>query len=171
MMERFLDWDQRWTRRLSVAERPGPLRTAAAILAHSGDSWFWLIGLAAAYFFGPAPWRPTLVGLAIAIVVTAGTVLTLKLVVRRRRPEGSWGAIYRITDPHSFPSGHAARAILLATLGLAWAPGWLGFVLLVWAPLVVLARVSMGVHYLMDVIAGAALGLVAGLLFLAFLPL
>jgi undecaprenyl-diphosphatase len=171
MMARFLAWDQRWTQRLSVAEKPGALRTTAAFLAHSGDSWFWLIGLAVLYVVGPLGWRPASLRFAIAIVATAAFVLALKLIFRRRRPEGSWGAIYRLTDPHSFPSGHAARAVLLATLGFAWGPTWLAAVLLIWAPLVVLARVSMGVHFLVDVIAGAILGLISGLLFLTVLPL
>jgi undecaprenyl-diphosphatase len=35
--------------------------------------------------------------------------------------------------------------------------------MLLWAPLVALARVSMGVHYLSDVLAGAVLGLMLGL--------
>ncbi len=171
MMSRFLAWDHRWTQRLSIAERPGPLRSAAAFLAHSGNSWFWLIGLAVVYFAGSSAWQPIALRFAVAIVATAAIVLGLKLVFRRQRPEGSWGTIYRITDPHSFPSGHAARAVLLATMSAAWGPPWLAVLLLVWAPLVVLARVSMGVHFLVDVIAGAIFGLVAGLLVLVLLPL
>ena len=85
-----------------------------------------------------------------AIVVTAVLVMTLKLLFRRRRPEGRWGGIYRNTDPHSFPSGHAARAALMAALIIAWGPAWLVPIALVWAPLVALARVAMGVHYLSD---------------------
>jgi undecaprenyl-diphosphatase len=38
----------------------------------------------------------------------------------------------------------------------------------VWAPLVALARVSMGVHYLSDVVAGAILGIIVALLGLQF---
>jgi undecaprenyl-diphosphatase len=97
-----------------------------------------------------------------SIAGLAASVLLIKLVVRRRRPEGEWGAIYRNTDPHSFPSGHAARAILLAVLAVAWGPWWLAAVLLLWAPLVALSRVAMGLHYLSDVVAGAVLGLAAG---------
>ncbi len=170
MRARLVDWDARWTARLSVAETPGPLRSAAAVLAHSGDSWFWLLGLAAVFFLGSPDSRPLVLGMAAAIVITAVAVLGLKVIVRRRRPEGTWGSIYRKTDPHSFPSGHAARAVLLAVLFLGWVPGWPGLVLLVWAPLVVLARVAMGVHFLVDALAGAVLGLAAGLLCLALLP-
>jgi membrane-associated phospholipid phosphatase len=36
--------------------------------------------------------------------------------------------------------------------------------LCIWAPLVALARVAMGLHYLSDILAGAGLGLVAGLI-------
>jgi undecaprenyl-diphosphatase len=98
------------------------------------------------------------------IIVLALIVTALKFSIRRRRPEGEWGAIYRSTDPHSFPSGHAARAALLAILSLAWGPSWLGAMLLIWAPFVLLARVAMGLHYLSDVIVGATLGVITGLL-------
>jgi len=42
--------------------------------------------------------------------------------------------------------------------------------LLGWAPLVCLARVSMGVHYLSDVVAGMVVGVIAGIFLLFFLP-
>ncbi|HNO93257.1 MAG TPA: phosphatase PAP2 family protein, partial [Anaerolineales bacterium] len=86
----------------------------------------------------------------------------------RKRPEGEWGGIYRNTDPHSFPSGHAARAFLIAVLASALAPPWLAIALWVWAPLVALARVAMGVHYLSDIIAGAILGIIVALIGLQF---
>jgi membrane-associated phospholipid phosphatase len=38
--------------------------------------------------------------------------------------------------------------MMLAVLALGIGPVWLGALLLVWAPLVALARVAMGVHYL-----------------------
>lgn len=92
----------------------------------------------------------------------AALVLLVKFSVRRRRPAGEWGNIYRSTDPHSFPSGHAARAAMLAVLGLGLGPPWFGVALLLWAPLVSLARVAMGLHYLSDVVAGVFLGVIAG---------
>ncbi len=161
--------DARWSQRLRVAERPGALRAAAGVLAHSGDSWFWGAGLALVWGLGgPAvkAWALRLLG---AILVTAVLVMALKLGIRRRRPDGEWGSIYRLTDPHSFPSGHAARAALLAVLIAAWGPAWLAPIVVVWTPLVALARVAMGVHYLSDVVAGAALGLLAGVAALVLL--
>jgi undecaprenyl-diphosphatase len=88
----------------------------------------------------------------------------LKFVIRRRRPEGRWGSIYRNSDPHSFPSGHAARAFLIAVLAAGLGPAWAAIALWLWAPLVSIARVAMGVHYLSDVVAGLIVGILSGLL-------
>lgn len=137
---------------------------AATVFAHSGDSWFWGIALAIVAWRGDATWRSWAVHLVLSIAALALVVLAIKLLVRRRRPAGEWGAIYRNTDPHSFPSGHAARAVLLAVLLAAWGPAWAAPIAIAWAPLVSLARVALGVHYLSDVVAGAILGLAAAAL-------
>lgn len=168
-MQRWLELDARASQRMRVAERPGRLRTLAALLAHSGDSWFWLTGLILLWWLGSDPWKRWAGILLLAILGTAVLVMAIKFSVRRRRPEGDWGGIYRNTDPHSFPSGHAARALLIAVLSLGLAPPWLGILLAVWAPLVSLARVSMGVHYLSDVLAGGLLGGVIGILIIFFM--
>jgi undecaprenyl-diphosphatase len=161
-LSKFLELDARWTQRLRVAERPGILHRLCAFLAHSGDSWFWAAGLAVLAWLGDAFWRPWALLLLVSILVLAALVLGIKFLIRRRRPEGEWGRFYRSTDPHSFPSGHAARAILIAVLATGLGPPWLAVVLWVWAPLVALARVAMGLHYLSDVLAGILLGLLAG---------
>jgi len=161
-----LELDARLSARMRVAERPGALRSLAAVLAHSGDSWFWWAGLALLWWLGDAFWKPWALTVLISILALAALVLAVKFSIRRRRPEGEWGAIYRTTDPHSFPSGHAARAILIAILALGLGPAWLAAVLCLWAPLVALARVAMGLHYLSDILAGAVLGAAAGLIVL-----
>jgi undecaprenyl-diphosphatase len=158
----LIELDARISERMRIADQPGLLRSAAVILAHSGDSWFWLVGLGLVWWFGTSYWKNLALTLIIAILLTAGVVFLIKLAVRRRRPEGEWGKFYRSTDPHSFPSGHAVRAVMLAVVTLGIGPLWLGLTLLVWAPLVGLARVAMGVHYLSDVLAGMLLGLLIG---------
>ena len=109
--------------------------------------------------------------MASGILVLAVLVLAVKFSVRRRRPTGEWGAIYRNTDPHSFPSGHAARATLLAVMALGLGPVWFAGLVLVWVPLVSLARIAMGLHYLSDVLAGMVLGVMIGLVILQISPL
>ncbi|RJP49535.1 MAG: phosphatase PAP2 family protein [Anaerolineaceae bacterium] len=166
----ILELDARLSDRLHVAEKPGLLRTLAVFFAHSGDSWFWGLGLLILWWQGDAFWKRWAVTLFVCIAFLAVTVLMIKLIVRRRRPEGEWGGIYRSTDPHSFPSGHAARAFLIAVLAIGLGPAWLAVLLCIWAPLVSLARVAMGVHYLSDIVAGAVLGIIVGLTGLQLAP-
>jgi len=162
----LIELDARLTGRLRIAEKPGLLRKSASALAHSGDSWFWLAGLGLLWWLGTAYWKALALLMILAILLTALVVFFVKFTVRRRRPEGEWGKFYRLTDPHSFPSGHAARAMMLATVALGQGPLWLGLLLLIWAPFVGLARVTMGVHYLSDVLVGMLLGLVLGVVVL-----
>ena len=170
MIQKLLELDARHSKRMCIAERPGPIRNLAIILAHSGDSWFWLAGLALVWWLGTDFWKTRALIMGVGVLVTATIVLAIKFSVRRQRPEGQWGNIYRSTDPHSFPSGHAARVIMLAVVGAGLGPGWFGLLLLVWAPFVPLARVAMGVHYLSDILAGALFGLAAGLIVLKIVP-
>ena len=165
-MQRFLVQDERLSQNMRIAEKPGLLRILAAILAHSGDSWFWLLGLLVLWLLGDAYWKERALVLAAGILVTAVLVMTVKFSIRRKRPEGEWGKMYRLTDPHSFPSGHAARAFMLAVLAIGLGPAWLGVLLVVWAPLVALARVAMGLHYVSDILAGMLVGVVMGVLVL-----
>lgn len=153
--------DAQLSHKLRVAEKPGKRRNLSILFGHSGDSWSLLGLLAAAALLFPS-WRENALIMVAGIVLTAVVVLAIKFSVRRQRPEGEWGQLYRRADPHSFPSGHAARAAMLAVLGLTLGPAWLGWLLLAWAPLVGLARVATGLHYVSDILAGWALGIAMG---------
>jgi membrane-associated phospholipid phosphatase len=79
---------------------------------------------------------------------------SLKYTVRRERPDGS-GA-------NSFPSGHAADTMAFAT-ALERHFGWRYAVpAYVVASYVAMSRLHDNVHYLSDVTAGAAVGIIAG---------
>jgi len=166
----ILELDARFSAQMRIAEKPGKLRTAAKIFAHSGDSWFWGIGLLLVWFLRDPFWGPRALHLGVGVVITAVIILLIKVTIRRRRPEGEWGDIYRSTDPHSFPSGHATRAFMLAMMAIGLGPPWFALLLILWAPLVSLARVAMGVHYFTDVVAGAFLGIFIGWASNRFIP-
>ncbi len=149
-----------WLRGLLPASRPTHLVLSA--IAHSGDSlvlvpllalWWWLDGFAGGSFAVP---------LAAAFLLSVVLTTLLKYLVRRRRPKGDWGALYRKTDPHSFPSGHASRTAALTVVALARGQLLPGLLLALWSVLVGFSRIALGVHYLLDVLAGYLLGLAIG---------
>ena len=161
----ILEFDARLSNQMRVAEQPGLLRSVSVFFAHSGDSWFWALGLILLWVFSPDPfWKKWAVVQFCSISALVVVVMSLKFSIRRRRPEGEWGGIYRNTDPHSFPSGHAARAFLIAVVAAALGPAWAGVLLWIWAPLVSLARVAMGVHYASDIVAGMIVGIIVALI-------
>ena len=161
-LEKILKFDARISKILRVPKQQKFLSLILKIFAHSGDSWFWLAGLLITWLFSKGEWHQRSAFLAIGLFIMAAAVIVLKFSIRRPRPEGKWGQIYRITDPHSFPSGHAARSAALAVMGLAVGPTWFAIALSIWAPWVGLSRVALGVHYLSDVIAGWLVGSVMG---------
>lgn len=162
-IETLLEYDAALSARLRVAEEPGIFRNITVFLGHSGDSWFWLTGLLVLWLVGDEAWRGRALMMILAILITAAFVMALKFTIRRKRPEGELGQIYRKTDPHSFPSGHAARALMLGLLALTFGPPWFGILLIIWGPLVGLARVAMGVHFVSDVLVGWLIGVMAGI--------
>ena len=166
----LLNADARISATLLVPEQKKFLSVVLKFFAHSGDSWFWLAGLFLIWLLSEDEWRKRAVFLGVGLVFMAVAVIILKFSIRRPRPEGEWGQIYRITDPHSFPSGHAARSAALAVLGFATGPTWFGVLLALWAPWVGLSRVALGVHYLLDVVAGWLIGIIMGLMALLFEP-
>lgn len=160
----IVELDKKYSHQVRSAEKPGLLRNIAIFFSHSGDSWFWAIGLIAMWFFGDTTLKKIATIIFFGIGGLAVVVFLVKFIFKRQRPAGEWGTIYRSTDPHSFPSGHAARAFMIAVLGTLLTPGWLALVLWLWAPLVAFSRVTMGVHYLSDVIVGAILGILVAFL-------
>ncbi len=169
--EKIVQRDAEISHALRLDPEQKGLWRAASILAHSGDSWFWVVALGGIWLVNWGEWHTRAAVFATAIVVQALLVFALKFLIRRERPAGEWGSIYRNTDPHSFPSGHATRAGLLVMLSTGLGPAWLAMLILLWAPLMSLARVLMGVHYLSDVLAGFVFGLVVGWGFTALAPL
>jgi membrane-associated phospholipid phosphatase len=162
----WLQRDASWSARLNIANTPGWQRTLARIFAHSGDSWLMIPVMGLFWLVGDGTWKWRLLVLFLAMCITAVLAVGLKRLIGRQRPEGDWGLIYRSTDPHSFPSGHAARLFMMAVFSLALGSPGLMVALWFWAPLVALARVAMGVHYLSDVLGGALLGFFFGILFI-----
>ena len=91
-----------------------------------------------------------------SMLVAGGTTFALKELIHERRPDRS--------DDKSFPSGHTSVSFAAAA-SLEKRYGWeAGLPALLVASFVGVARVRADKHYVHDVIAGAVIGGVSGLL-------
>lgn len=89
-----------------------------------------------------------------AIALTAASHITMATLVQRERPSKR--------NKLSFPSGHASSAFATAS-SLAYAYGYkAGIPAYMAASFVALSRVNENIHWLSDVVAGAALGIYWG---------
>ncbi len=102
----------------------------------------------------------------VAIAVADGSAWLLKRLSGRVRPPLQLPDIHTLVPlptSGSFPSGHAATAFAAATvLALALRRGRATAALFVLAGAVAYSRLYVGVHFPLDVLAGAALGVVTG---------
>lgn len=109
--------------------------------------------------------RPWILVAVVAADLAADLLAALgKSIVARHRP-----FVHQLGPPtttHSFPSGHAATSFACATVLAVVAPR-LRVPLFALATLIALSRLYNGVHFPLDVIAGALLGVATALLLLA----
>ena len=129
-----------------------------------GIPWLFL-SIAGLYTSGSAFFLNLLLALILDIVVVA----ILKAFTRRRRPAYNVDDQYatvKMVDKFSFPSGHATRAVMVATILCLVQPLHLLLRLpvIVWAGLVSVSRVLLGRHHVLDVVAGVVIGVLQALL-------
>jgi undecaprenyl-diphosphatase len=130
-----------------------------------GDGWLWYsLGLVLLLFGGDLRF-PAIGSGALAAGAGIAVFLRLKRIFRRRRPcaiEPHCWATLLPPDQFSFPSGHTITAFAVA-LSLAHFYPDLAIGLLFCAISVAASRVLLGMHFLSDVVAGAAIGTVLAL--------
>ena len=136
------------------------------IASRLGDGILWyLLILALPLLYGRPAVRPALV---MALVGALGVVVykLLKRACVRERPFITHAAIdpaMPALDRYSFPSGHTLHAVCFTLQASAHFPQ-LGSLLIPLALTIAASRVVLGLHYPTDVLAGAVLGALLGLL-------
>jgi undecaprenyl-diphosphatase len=156
--------DHRLMRKIHRWRAPRWFRILMIMMTRLGDGWLWYsIGLILLVFGGCQKFLA--IGAATA-AAAAGIFLfrTLKHASRRKRPceiePHCWASILP-PDKYSFPSGHSITSFAIAlAIGMFYPD--LQIVLLVVALLIASSRIILGMHFLSDVLAGSAIGILLG---------
>ena len=143
---------ERWV----VDHRAEPFNTFFIALSHIGS--FGIVWFTLAVIATVLQRRPIIFPLVVsAYFLSSSTVDVVKLATDRHRPISD-PLVRSLTTP-SFPSGHAATSFACAATLAQFVSRRGQIVLFVLAAGIAYSRVYVGVHYPLDVIAGAAIGL------------
>lgn len=155
-----------------IGHRVGLLDAPMWLLSQAADAailWGVLaLVLAATKRIGWSGFAQVLAAVGIASMITSGI---LKPLVNRTRPLAVDAAdlIGTLPGSPSFPSGHATNAFAAATVLAALLPRFAP-ALWILAAAVAFSRVYLGVHYPLDITAGALIGVAVGTLVRAMVP-
>ncbi|MDN7134934.1 phosphatase PAP2 family protein [Pseudidiomarina terrestris] len=107
--------------------------------------------------------------LAIGFSIEIPLFIAIKRCLKRPRPYQTLSitSVIQAHDQFSFPSGHTTAAFLFAGIASSFYPAWTP-IWIIWASMVGISRVLLGVHYPGDIGAGAILGTTLAYLALLF---
>jgi membrane protein DedA with SNARE-associated domain/membrane-associated phospholipid phosphatase len=151
---------------LSAHTEP-PFTAAMRVISLAGSTVLLVASLALAIALAWRQWWRDLILLVLA--VGGGELVNLLLQLLFARPRPVWPHPLLMLTSASFPSAHAMRSVIfygfLGYLAMFWIGSWRGRVWTVVAGgvlmlLIGFSRLSLGVHYLSDVLAGYASGIV-----------
>lgn len=153
-----------------------PVMGVAEIITQAGDSmWYFILLLPAfiliRFVWKNEQWSAKILYLLLCLSFSGILNACIKWLVGRHRPinlfeDGLYGFnffnVIFMYDTTSFPSGHSMTAFALATAFSFIYPRWSVFAFIA-AVMIALSRVVLTAHYLSDVIAGAAVGVICSL--------
>lgn len=151
-------------------QRSEPVRLLALGLSKSGDGALYIVMGFGFALLNPELGQPILLAALLGFAIERPVYFICKRFIGRIRPCDCLQQVAFLTpsDKFSLPSGHSAGAFLFATVWGAAFPALVPLLYL-WASGVAISRVIVGVHYPLDIVAGAMLGLLCAELALSIL--
>ncbi|WP_407413710.1 phosphatase PAP2 family protein [Methanobrevibacter sp.] len=106
-----------------------------------------------------------------ALLISAAIALCLKLAIVEKRPFEVLSNVHQLvipSEPNSFPSGHCSSTFSVITILIhdLWENKAIVILLAIFCVLIAFSRVYCGVHYPSDVVVGAMVGILSGILVL-----
>jgi len=152
--------DYNLMRRVHRWPAPRWIRVWMLCATRGGDGWLWYAMGIVILLFGGASRFAAVAAAGLAAGLGIAIFLFLKKRINRKRPcaiEPHCWAKLLPPDRFSFPSGHTITAFAVAVSIASFYPGAL-LGLMFCAASIALSRILLGMHFLSDVLAGAAIG-------------
>ncbi len=150
------DWDYRFSRLCLLHGYNVFQARISKKISRSGDGYFYLLAGLAMIYLDKIQGIDYFLTCLKAFALELPCYFLIKNGFKRARPIGLPVFILPL-DRYSMPSGHAAAAMLMASVTASYYPA-ITIPVFTWAVLIGASRLLLGVHYLTDLIAGAMLG-------------
>jgi len=161
MLQFIATGDHKLMRVVNKWPAPKWVRLSAITATRAGDGWLWYLTGLILLLFGGSDRFAAIAGAGSAAVAGIGIFILVKKLSGRKRPcefEPHCWARLLPPDKFSFPSGHTITAFAVA-IGLGEFYPALLPILVFCAVAIAISRILLGMHFLSDVLAGAALGI------------
>jgi undecaprenyl-diphosphatase len=159
-IEKVTAWDVLFFTSIFRKQELPALTRFMRMASASGNGYLYPLVTAGLFVCVPDKAMTLLFSLLTAFALELPVYYIVKQKIRRNRPfESLCGINSRVVpaDQFSFPSGHTAAAFIMASLLTYFFPAT-ALPVYLWASLVGLSRVYLGVHYPSDILAGVVMG-------------
>lgn len=158
--------DTRWAHALNSRSANHALVTLCRVVSRLADGILWYALIIALPFAAGKAGALCAINMICAGATSLMIYLVLKRVCARARPYETCPTITlrgHVLDKFSFPSGHTLHSVGFSLVLAYHFPMW-ALVLVPFTIIVALSRVVLGLHYPSDVLGGALMGSVIGLI-------
>jgi undecaprenyl-diphosphatase len=161
MLKRLIQKIMLWDLSLNnwVTQRQGAnLRKTFQIVTYLGSGYIWALVYLIMFIFCTDKVKSILFSIILAELLGLLIIIVLRNLIKRERPTADMICLLPLSwCKNSFPSHHALRVSMLATIFGTSYPSWLPF-LIFCAAVVSISRVYLERHYPTDVLAGSFVG-------------
>jgi len=173
-MSEILSWDQSAFREINSG-LANPVLDPIIVFFRTPMNWIPLYVFLCVFLISNFKWKGLYIIISVVVAVALGDQISshiIKPYMHRLRPCMDANMIGQVRllvgcgGPYSFPSSHAVNHFIMAVFMISVLPRqmkWVKPFFLIWASLVAIAQVYVGVHYPLDIIFGAILGTLIGL--------
>ena len=148
-----------------------PLTKFFRLISHSGDGYLYVAIILFALIYPSSSNLLFVQAVILGYLFEIPMFICLKQALKRSRPFNVLSfcqSALKPSDEFSMPSGHTAAAFMMATI-ITYSFPTFSLIAYLWATLIALSRVFLGVHYPTDILVGALLGYYCAMLSLSLL--